>query len=163
MGRRTQVLLAATLVVTTNVAAPARATPNRSPIYTSSTLCAFEGADIEAGPAGEGRAVADIYGAKNHGSEPCVDQGARDPGYLAQQIFVYYRNPDTNEEGLCAITDWYYNEGKYYHFGIYVESLASLCGTGFYRTTAVGAVGIDNNWIQAHPNSDWQEFREPAG
>jgi uncharacterized low-complexity protein len=163
MDTRTSVLLAA--VLTMSLAAPARADGDPSPIYTSDTQCAYEKASLDGGALGQGRASADIYSAINDGSKRCAKAAALDPANLAQQIWVYFKNPSTGEEGLCAYTpSWSYNQEKVAHFGVYTDPIAPLCGTGLYRAGTVGAVGVNGVWQRAFTTSPtWQRFEAPAG
>jgi hypothetical protein len=164
MGERASILLAVMIMAGASMP-PAHADPdtNLSTFYTSDTLCGTERATLDAGTANAGRGGADIYSAVNDGGTPCAKAASLDPAYLAQQVWVYYRNPDTGEIGLCAYTEWYYNEAKVAHFGIYSDSIAALCGTGDYRITAHGAIGVNDQW---HPGNSmilgWQHFQAPA-
>jgi hypothetical protein len=160
MGKRTSVLLAVITVAAASLAPPASADPVPSPIHVTSTPCAFEEGGLESGSKADGRASADIYASRYESSPACSEKAALDPANLAQQVWIYFRNPTTHEQGLCTYTEWYYNETKTSHFGIYVDPVAA-CGPGEYMTVAHGAVGVDKKWIWGNASTAWHYY-EPA-
>jgi hypothetical protein len=162
MGERASILLAVMIIAGASLPS-AHADMNENAIYQSSTLCASERATLDSGVDSSGRAGADIYSWTNDGGSPCAKAHSLDPAYLAQQVWIYYRDPDTGDSGLCAYTEWYYNESKVAHFGIFTDSVAAICGTGDYKVLARGAIGVQGQWQPGNASlNGWQRLKAPG-